>query len=59
MEGIQYIVDEQGERKAVVIDLNTLGDLWEDIHDALVVQSRKDEPRTQWEQVKKRLAAND
>ena len=59
MEGIQYIVDEQGQRKAVVIDLDTMGDVWEDIHDVLVVESRKHEPRTKWEQVKKRLIAND
>ncbi|WP_017293545.1 hypothetical protein [Geminocystis herdmanii] len=28
MDGIQYIVNEEGEKKAVVIDLEKLGNLW-------------------------------
>lgn len=55
MEGLQYIIDDKGKKKAVVIDLDLYGDLWEDIHDILVIEARKSEPRVKWEDVKKRL----
>lgn len=55
MEGVKYIIDEKGQKKAVVVDLETFGDLWEDIHDLLVLESRKDEPCSKWKDVKKRL----
>ena len=29
MKGIEYVVDEAGDRKAVVIDLAEHGELWE------------------------------
>jgi len=51
MEGIQYIVNNRNEKKAVVIDLDIYGELWEDIHDILVVEARKTEPRIKWEGV--------
>ncbi len=53
MEGIGYIINDKGEKKAVVIDLATYGPLWEDIHDILIAESRKSEPRKKWEDVKK------
>ncbi len=43
------------KKKAVVIDLATYGHLWADIHDILIVESRKSEPRKKWEDVKKVL----
>ncbi len=55
MNGVQYIIDEKGQKKAVVIDLEAFSDLWEDIHDLLVIESRKNEPRSKWSDVKKRL----
>ncbi len=54
MKGIEYIIDDHGKRKAAVIDLDIYGYLWEDIHDILVVESRKSEPRVQWEDVKRK-----
>jgi hypothetical protein len=45
MKGIQYVIDEAGEKTAVVIDLKEYGELWEDFYDRVVVDSRKDEPR--------------
>ena len=45
MEGIQYMVDEQGQRTAVVIDLRLYADLWEDLHDSLVLHQRRNDPR--------------
>jgi len=55
MEGIRYIINDKGEKKAAVIDLDTYGHLWDDIHDILIVESRKSEPRKKWEDVKKGL----
>lgn len=55
MKGIRYIIDASGRKKAVVVNLDVYGHLWEDIHDILIVESRKNEPRVKWEDVKKRL----
>ncbi|MFH0774712.1 MAG: hypothetical protein V2A53_04360 [bacterium] len=54
-QGIQYIVNDKGEKRAAVIEFDVYGHLWEDIHDILVVESRKKEPRIGWEDAKKRL----
>jgi mRNA interferase RelE/StbE len=35
MSGIQFVVDKEGEKTAVVIDLKRHGKLWEDIYDNL------------------------
>ena len=56
MNGVRYMVDESGNRTAVILDLKTHRRLWEDIHDRLVIESRRREPRESLEQVKKRLS---
>jgi hypothetical protein len=45
MEGIQFVVDERGDKKAVLIDLQKYGELWEDFYDSLLAKSRAAEPR--------------
>jgi hypothetical protein len=30
MKGIQFVIDESGKKKAVLIDLEEWGELWED-----------------------------
>ena len=55
VKGLQYIVDESGQRVAAVINLQEWGDLWEDILDVLVSESRKDEPVIEWETLKREL----
>lgn len=52
MKGIHYITDDTGKRTAVILDLDEWGDVWEDIYDALVSESRKKEPRIAWEDLK-------
>ena len=52
MKGIQFVVDEAGEKKAVLIDLAEWGELWEDFYDILVSRSRKDEPIVPWSELK-------
>ena len=54
MKGVQYIVDNDGEKKAAVIDLKIYSDVWEDIHDILMVKSRKNEPRLKWADVREK-----
>ena len=56
MSGISFVVDERGRKKAVVIDLEQHGEVWEDLHDALVVKSRRREPRESLSEVENRLA---
>ncbi|MDY6786104.1 MAG: hypothetical protein SW833_26760 [Cyanobacteriota bacterium] len=54
MKGIQFIVDEAG-KKAVLIDLEEWGELWEDFYDLVVSRSRRDEPEVSWEELKAEL----
>jgi hypothetical protein len=56
MSGISFVVDDRGRKKAVMIDLEQHGSVWEDLHDLLVVRSRRREPRETLAQVEKRLA---
>ena len=57
MKGIEYLVDDSGNRKAVLIDLMEHGELWEDFYDSLLAQERADEPRETLEELKQRLEA--
>lgn len=56
VKGVQFVVDEQGEKTAVVIDLKKHGELWEDFYDSAVANARRDEPRETFEWVKRRLS---
>ena len=44
MKGIQFLVDDMGEKKAVLIDLKTHSEVWEDIYDTLLARGRENEP---------------
>jgi hypothetical protein len=55
LKGVQFLVDEKGAKKAVLIDLEKHGALWEDFHDNLVAHKREKEPRESLNSVKKRL----
>ena len=55
MKGIRYVVDDDGQKTAVVIDLERYGELWEDLYDSLTAALRKHEPRESLIQVKRRL----
>jgi PHD/YefM family antitoxin component YafN of YafNO toxin-antitoxin module len=55
MRGVQYVVDDQGHPKAVLIDLKKYGKLWEDFQDLLVSRERLREPRESLEEVEARL----
>ena len=55
MKGIQFVVDDKGEKKAVLIDLEEYGEIWEDFYDALIARQRAEEPRESLESVKEKL----
>lgn len=55
MSGIQFVIDEKGEKTAVVIDLKRNKQLWEDFYDNLLAEKRAKEPRSEWSAVKARL----
>ena len=40
MRGIQFLVNEDGEKTAVLLDLQEWGDLWEDFYDILGIAYR-------------------
>lgn len=56
MKGVQFLVDERGNKSAVLIDLKRNRDLWEDFYDRVVAGSREHEPRESLQSVKARLA---
>ena len=56
MEGIQFVIDDKGEKTAVVIDLKKYGEIWEDFYANLVAQMRIDELRESLESVRRRLS---
>jgi len=55
MKGVEYFFDEQGEPKAVLVDLRENGDLWEDFMDLVECEKRRNDPRVSKEEVEKRL----
>ena len=59
LRGVRYLVDEAGKRTAVVIELEEWGEIWEDLYDVLVSESRKDESTVPWETLKAKLAAEE
>jgi len=51
----QYIVDEKGEKTAVIIPVEEYEELLEDIHDLAIIADRRDEPAITFEELKKKL----
>jgi hypothetical protein len=55
MRGVLFLVDEEGEKTAVLIDLRKNGQLWEDFYDVAVAKARAKEPRESLASAKRRL----
>jgi hypothetical protein len=55
MEGVQFVVDSEGKKTGVLINLKKNGTLWEDIYDNWLAQRRKHEPRETLQSVRARL----
>ena len=58
MKGVQFLIDDEGERKAVMIDLSIHSELWEDFFDAVVAKERQDEPRETLKEVRRKILGN-
>ena len=55
LKGVEFVVDDRGEKKAVLIDLKRHRELWEDFYDTAVAHAREQEPRESFEQVKRKV----
>jgi hypothetical protein len=55
LKGVDFIVDEDGEKKAVIINLKQHRVLWEDFYDTLLAQERQNEPRETLDEVRQRV----
>ncbi|HHT9106912.1 MAG TPA: hypothetical protein ACFYD7_13730 [Candidatus Wujingus californicus] len=54
----QFIIDESGKKKAVVLPIEDYEELLENIHDLAVIAERKDELTISFDELKKRLKAD-
>ncbi len=54
----QYITDEKGRKRAVILPMRDYLKLIEDIHDLAEVSQRRDEPNVSLEEVEQRLRAD-
>jgi hypothetical protein len=59
VRGIQFVVDDTGKKRAVLIDLSEWGELWEDIYDVMISRLRKDEPSVSWQGLKAEIHQED
>ena len=50
-----YLVDEHGTKKAVIIPIEEYEELLEDLHDLAVISERRNEPTVPFEEVIERL----
>ena len=51
----QYVIDEKGQKTAVIIPVEDYEELLEDIHDLAIIAERRDEPTIAFEELKKKL----
>ena len=54
MSAERYVVDEHGNRVAVILPLQEYEQLQEDLHDLAVVAERRDEPAIEFSESRKR-----
>ncbi|MCL4706319.1 hypothetical protein KJ068_14210 [bacterium] len=53
--GFRFLIDEKGDKTAVLIDLNKHRRLWEDFYDLMMIEARRNDPRMDWKTAKKQL----
>ncbi len=58
MKGVQFLINEEGEKISVLIDLSEWGDLWEDFYDVMISRSRQEEEEVSWDELKAELELN-
>ena len=54
----QYLINEEGQKTAVVIPLEEYEEMLEDLHDLAVIAERKEEPTISMKELKERLRAD-
>jgi PHD/YefM family antitoxin component YafN of YafNO toxin-antitoxin module len=54
----EYVVDEEGHRKAVILPVEEYEHLLEDLHDLALAAERRDEPSVSLAEVEARLLAD-
>ncbi len=54
----QYLLDEKGNKTAVLIPIEDYEELLEDIHDLALIAERRAEPAVSFDELKKRLKAD-
>jgi prevent-host-death family protein len=55
MSKVQYLVNERGQKTAVVLPIKEYESMQEDLHDLAVMAERRDEPVISFDELKKRL----
>jgi hypothetical protein len=55
VKGVEFLVDNEGKLKAVLIDLKRHGKIWEDFYDTIRVKERESEPRESLKEVKRKV----
>ena len=55
VKGVEFVIDDDGKKKAVLIDLRKHGAVWEDFYDTLRAKEREFEPRETLKEVKKQV----
>ena len=55
VKGVDFVVNDEGGKKAVIIDLRRHGDLWEDFFDTMLARERDGDPRESLASVKRKI----
>ncbi len=55
MPKVQYLVNEKGQKTAVVLPIKEYESMQEDLHDLAVMAERRDDPVISFDELKKRL----
>jgi len=55
MKGINFVIDSDGKKVAVLIDLKRLQEIWEDFYDCLLVEERKSEPTKSLKELERKI----
>ena len=55
VKGVEFVIDDDGQKKAVLIDLKKHGAIWEDFYDCLLVEERKSEPTKSLKELERKI----
>lgn len=55
VKGVEFVIDDNGQKKAVLIDLKKYGGIWEDFYDTLRAKEQELEPRESLQEVKRKV----